>query len=246
MAGFPKILIATPTYEGKNYCLAEFMDNVASFTYPRQFCKFVVFDNSATPANAEYISKKYKVDVVWKDYAGTTVIEKLALTHEAIRNYAINNGYDFILHLESDVFPSRPDVIEQLLFTRKKIVGVPYMLFSGGQRRLITTGIPRLNARSENFIGSYQLGHHHHWFVDGTVKRCGTNGLGCTLLHVKTIAGIPFRFVPGDDAAPDTHFSRDLLLHNIPYYVHTGLHAFHWNKEEWGVNANLIKYDKSE
>ena len=65
-------------------------------------------------------------------------------------------------------------------------------------------------------------------------------------MHTKAIANIPFRFVEGDDAAPDTWFTRDLMMNNIPYYVHTGMIAFHWNMEDWLEYANLIKYNKNE
>ena len=245
MSGIPKILVATPTYEGKNYCLPQFIDNVASFTYPKSRFDFVIFDNSATPKNAEYINKEFGVKVQWKDYSGTTIIEKLAMTHEAIRTYAINNHYDFILHLESDVFPQE-DVIEQLLWTKKDIVGVPYLLFGGGQRRVVTQGYSENELKVDEYISSLNISFIHHWFFDGTVKRCTTNGIGCTLMRVKRIQNIPFRFVEGDDSAPDTWFTRDLMVNKIPYYVHTGMLAFHWNKEDWGEYSSMLKYDKTE
>jgi hypothetical protein len=241
----PKILVATPTYEGKNYCLEQFIDNVAKFSYPRSRFDFMIFDNSKEPDNAKYINKNYGVKVHWKDYSGMSVIQKLSETHEAIRQHAINNHYDYLLHLESDVFPPS-DVIEQLLFTKKNIIGVPYNLFGGGQRRLVTQGFQEGDVAGDYFVSSLNLGHHHHWFFDGGIKRVTTNGIGCTLMRVNTIANIPFRFVEGDVAAPDTWFTRDLLSMKIPYYIHTGMLCFHWSNEDWGAYADLLKYDKTE
>jgi hypothetical protein len=241
----PKVLIATPTYEGKNYCLPQFIQNVLNFTYPKSRVDFMIFDNSATPDNAKMISKKYGVNCHWKDYAGCTIIEKLAKTHEAIRIHAINNHYDYLLHLESDVFPQE-DCIEQLLWTKKNIVGIPYMLFSGGQRRLVTQGLSERDTYNQDFISFLNISFVHHFYMNGKVQRCGTNGIGCTLMKVNTIKSIPFRFVEGDDSAPDTWFTRDLATYRIPYYVHTGLNAFHWNREDWLEYANLLKYDKNE
>jgi hypothetical protein len=241
----PKILVATPTYEGKNYCLEEFIDNVANFSYPRSRFDFMIFDNSKEPSNAKMINEKYGVKVHWRDYSGMTIIQKLAETHEAIRQHAINNHYDYLLHLESDVFPPT-DVIEQLLFTKKNIIGVPYNLFGGGQRRLVTQGFQEGDVASEFFVSSLNLGHHHHWFFDGNIKRLTTNGIGCTLMKVNTIGNIPFRYVEGDVAAPDTWFTRDLLSLRIPYYIHTGMLCFHWSNEDWGAYADLLKYDKNE
>ena len=241
----PKILIGTPTYEGKNYCLEEFIDNVANFSYPRSRFDFVIFDNSSTPENAKYISKKYGVKVIWKDYSGMGVIEKLAQTHEEVRLYAINNNYDYLLHLESDVFP-QADVIEQLLWQKKNIIGVPYQLFGGGQRRVVTQPLKYWDVSHSISANILQLARHHQWWFDGTVKRVSTNGIGCTLMKVKAIKNIPFRFVPENDSAPDTWFTLDLIANNVHYYVHTGMVAFHWNNEDWGAYANLLKYDKSE
>lgn len=245
MRTMPKVLIGTPTYEGKNYCLKQFIDNVRSFTYPSKFVDFVIFDNSNTPENAKYISKELGVKVVWKDYSDMGVIKKLFFTHEDIRLYAINNKYDYLLHLESDLFPPE-DLIEQLLWTRKDIVGVPYQLYGGGQRKPITTGYDHREMYPDVYIGGLNIGFVHHYFFDGTVKRCTTNGIGCTLFKVNTIRNVPFRYVEGDDSAPDTWFTQDLLHHKLPYYVHTGLLAFHWNNEDWGKYAHMIQYDKTE
>jgi len=241
----PKILVATPTYEGKNYCLPQFIDNVNNFTYPKSRFDFMIFDNSATPENAKMISKNYKVNCNWKDYRGCTIIEKLALTHEAIRIYAINNHYDYLLHLESDIFPQE-DCIQQLLWTKKDVVGIPYMLHGGGQRKLVTQGISEKDINNTDLISFLNLSFVHHYFMNGQVQRCGTNGIGCTLFKLRVLRNLRFRFVEGDDSAPDTWLVRDMACMKIPYFVHTGLRAFHWNKEEWLEYANLLKYDKNE
>jgi hypothetical protein len=44
----PKILIGIPTYEGKNYCLDAFMNNVNNFTYPKSNIEIFVADNSSS------------------------------------------------------------------------------------------------------------------------------------------------------------------------------------------------------
>ena len=42
----PKIMIGIPTYEGKNYCLSQFLDNISKFTYPRDRIELFIADNS--------------------------------------------------------------------------------------------------------------------------------------------------------------------------------------------------------
>jgi hypothetical protein len=65
-------------------------------------------------------------------------------------------------------------------------------------------------------------------------------------MKTSTILNVPFRFVEGDDAAPDTWFTRDLMALKIPYYVHTGMLCFHWSNEDWGAYADLLTKDKKE
>ena len=57
----PKILIAIPTYDSKNYCLDAFMDNVKNFTYPKNLIEIYVADNSKTNENALYIRDRFEV-----------------------------------------------------------------------------------------------------------------------------------------------------------------------------------------
>jgi cellulose synthase/poly-beta-1,6-N-acetylglucosamine synthase-like glycosyltransferase len=63
----PKILIAVPTYDAKNYCLDAFFQNISNFTYPKSNIDIYVADNSATNKNALFIRDKYKVKTFWKD-----------------------------------------------------------------------------------------------------------------------------------------------------------------------------------
>ena len=46
----------------------------------------------------------------------------MAKSHDECRKKALDGGYDYLLHLESDIFPPS-DVIEQLLSANAKIVG---------------------------------------------------------------------------------------------------------------------------
>ena len=55
----PKILIGVPTYDGKNYCLPQFLENISKFTYPKERLAIYVADNSIDNKNALMINKKY-------------------------------------------------------------------------------------------------------------------------------------------------------------------------------------------
>jgi GT2 family glycosyltransferase len=236
MKYLPKILIGTPTYSGKNYCVSQFILNVLDFTYPKNRCEFVIFDNSPTPENARFLTKEYGVKVIWKDFEGLKVNEKLAKTHQMVKEYAVDNGFDYILHLESDVFP-QVDVIEELLRTGKSVVGVPYLIGNGGQRHFVTR---IFDYHNKDYCSIVNMAHFQQFFFNGEVKRCSTNGLGCTLIKTSSIKSINFRHEENRDEAPDTFFSNDLMQNRISYWVHTGMLAFHYNTEDWGDYVQLV------
>ena len=85
----PKVLIAVPTYDGKNYCLDQFLDNIANFTYPKERLEIYFADNSMDNTNALMLNKKYGIKCFWKDYTDVPLLEKLADSHNQLRRYFI-------------------------------------------------------------------------------------------------------------------------------------------------------------
>ena len=109
-----------------------------------------------------------------------SVLKRLALSHELCRQYALRNKYDYILHLETDVFPP-VDVIERLMVEGKDIVGALYQLSDDGAR------IPMLNRISSN-TDDYRVaiyGGYNNFMIDGKVKQTLSAGLGCVLIKKK-------------------------------------------------------------
>jgi GT2 family glycosyltransferase len=243
----PKILIAVPTYDAKNYCLDAFMQNIKNFTYPKSRLEIFIADNSATNENALMIRDKYKVKTFWRDYTGYSLMEKLADSHNQLRRYFLESDCSYMLHLESDIFPPS-DVIEQLLWARKPIVNALYQVFDGAWRspciRLFDTKPPNYN----DFVFHYELTNFHHYWIEGKVQPCYVAGIGCSLMKRKVLQRFEFRWDKDNPSSnpPDTYFAEDLRANNVQNYVHTGVLCFHWNKEDWGRHFELIKYEKSE
>ena len=252
----PKILICSPTYDGKNYCLKEWINNVKSFNYPSSHYDIYLADNSKTNENAKMMRDKYGIGVHWKDYGDKVAFERLAEGHNHCRDKFIDGDYDFMLHLETDVFPEK-DIIQQLLMARKNVVGAVYHISHGARRHLCTN----VKNYGEPFGGMYanstNLLFANH-FADGTVKRASHIGLGCVLLHKRIVHNYKFRWEHDstyskvrdlseyDIPAPDTFFMNDLSRDNVKIYAHTGQLAFHWNIDDWGVMASKVKQSKQE
>lgn len=245
MDNFPKILIACPTAEVKDYCFTDWLDNVMSFSYP--FYDVVMYDN--TPDKGKYakrLNKRYKErygydkEKKFKAYnsivennarGGIGVIERMAMSHNDCRKYALHHKYDFLLHLESDVFPPK-DVIQELLFTKKKFVNALYYSDEGKYRR------PMIQMHLEiapNFGSSFWLNTiNEPQFITGQTIRVALAGLGCALISSDVLKKIEFRYEKGVDKHPDTFFAEDCERFNIPIFLNTSIVCEHRN-QNWGI-----------
>ena len=241
----PKILIAIPTYEGKNYCLDAFLTNILNFSYPKSKLDYYIADNSKTNANAKYINKTYGLKVFWKDYDTTPIFEKMADSHNQLRRYFLDSDCEYMLHLESDVFPP-PDVLEQLLWARKPIVNSLYQVFDGSWRTPCIALNDVKNEHHREFVFHTTLDNFWHWYIDGKIKKTFIAGIGCSLMKRKVLDNFPFRHDANETKPPDTWFAEDLRRSGVQNWVHTGVLSFHYNREDWGRHFEYVDYHKSE
>ena len=240
----PKILIAIPTYEGKNYCLDEFLKNIRKFDYPKNRLEIFIADNSKSNSNAKYINKKYKIKVFWKDYEGYSIFEKLADTHNQLRRYFLESDCDYMFHLESDIFPPK-NILWELLWANKPVVNGLYQVFDASWRTPCIALQDKKHEFYEDNLYYYTIDTFSHWFIDGTIKKTHIAGIGCCLMKRKIMEKFSFR--SGEvGIPPDSYFALDLANSKQDNWVHTGILSYHWNLEDWGRHNEYIKYLKSE
>ena len=244
MNDFPKILVACPTSKDKNYCFEKWIENVVGFTYPNY--DIAMFDNTCDDEkNADFLNSYFKnnygvfADKKFQAFNSLklnkikkleSVRERIAISHNDCRNYALTNGYDFLLHLESDVIPP-PDVIENLLFHKKEVISALYYSDEGIYRR------PMIQMKlkiAENYCSSYWLNYkNENKYVNGQLLQVACSGLGCSLISLKVLNKITFR-TEKNDKFPDTLFAEDCEKMKIPVFVDTKIICEHLNKN-WGV-----------
>ena len=160
-----------------------------------------------------------------------SVIQRMAASHNDCRSEALSKGYQFILHLETDVFPQY-DIIEQLLFSRKQVVGALYCRDEGKHRTLM---IQSRVYRGFNSFTSLNLSTNDEInFCSEQLREVASVGLGCVLIDRSVLSKIKFRFEKGVNNHPDTYFSEDCFRNGIKIFANTSLIARHENKA-WGV-----------
>jgi hypothetical protein len=243
----PKILIGVPTYEGKNYCLSQFLDNIKNFSYPKDRIEIFFADNSKDNTNALMLNKKYNIKCFWKDYSDMSMFEKMADSHNQIKRYFLDSEAQYLLHLESDVFPPK-DVIEQLLWARKPVVNAMYQVFDASHRQPCIKLTNYMHEFSRHFVNHKSLDGCYHWWLEGKPQPVFIGGIGCCLMKRKVMQNFGFRYdtTLTENYPPDSYFAEDLRAKGIKNYVHTGVVCFHWNKEDWGRHFEYIDYHKSE
>lgn len=216
------VLVGTPNGDRKPTPLAEFIDNVRRFTHPNY--DFLLADNSDTRECHDRL-RAGGVDVVRIDPRNKSTYAFLAESHEALRLRVLSRGYDFLLHLESDVFPPI-DIIERLLSHQKPMVSAMYPIGFGEKSHLLIQ-LKNENTTQPSVITAqapYDFSH-----VDGQLKKIFSSGIGCCLIHRSVLEKVPFRYVGHQNAAPDTFFAADVDRLGIPHFLDTSIVCSHQN-----------------
>lgn len=236
---FKKILISAPTASAKNYCLEEYLLNVSKIEYSNFKC--VLFDNSN---NAEHINQTMKrlfgnddrFLAIDTDVTGleNSLIARMCKSHNQAREYAIDNGFDYLLHLESDLI-IQPHFLQELLLAKKSVVGALYDRDFGRFRKLMVQ--QRVHRAPNNvFMKPFDQQDELYW-INGEIKEVGHLGLGCLLIDVKALKKVPFRFIEGVHLHTDSYFAEDLHKAGIKIFAHTGLKCEHRNSN-WILDIN--------
>ena len=231
MKKLPKILIGAPTADVKQYCAKDWIENVREFIYPN----FDVFlaDNSLNEDHIKWWEEQ-GVDIESANSnANHSVIKRLTDSHNLVRKKALDGGYDYLLHLEVDVFPP-PEVLIQLLSNLKPLVSVSYDVFDAEQRESVAI---RTDTNDDGEETAIIRGKYSELWFDGDCKQAWTNGVGCALIHRSVLEKVEFRYVADNSAFPDSWFAYDCAELGIPHYIDTSMYAYHKNKD-WRTYAN--------
>lgn len=223
-----KILVASPTADVKEYCFDSWMNVVTNLTYENY--DLYLCDNSSTRdfmVNArQRYGDKLKIERRSAISSDISIPKLMAICHEKCRKEALDGGYEYLLHLETDVFPPL-DIIERLLDHNKKVVGGLYHIELGEQSKLMVQQIEGFGSAHRE---TFNLDEGDLDFVDGELKRVFSCGLGCVLIHRSVLEKIEFRYEEGASVHPDSFFYADLNQKNIAVFVDTSLFCEHDNR----------------
>lgn len=108
----PRVLVACPNHQVKEYSFQRWIDNVKSLTYP----SYDIFVSDNSP-NDDFMNRwKDQVNIQRIDTTGFDhlAVKRINMSYEAIRKEFLKGDYWWLMIIESDVIPPK-DIIEFLL-----------------------------------------------------------------------------------------------------------------------------------
>ncbi len=231
---YPKILLAFPTSDKKDYCFQEFLEQLSCFTYPN--LDILMIDNSSYNRK-EWLHRQFKKynlqNKISYYYFNPKVLsfrEMIRDCHNLIREQVLQNGYDFLYSLESDHFTA-PNTIEHLLSFKKKVVGLPYFIGTGFESMYICSRTEMCSNIALEIALTSDLGF---LYTNGQLKKTHQVGLGNVLINRSVLEKIEFRIETEGQYNLETYFDDQFFYNDcqklgIPVYVDTGNMSYHWN-----------------
>lgn len=237
-----KVLICTPTSAYKDYCLKEWSKSIKNLTYDADL---LIIDNTADEKHCKTFANY--------DFGRKTFIAKLPPKKDDLdlrftmcrcnnyaMNFAIENGYDYMMSIESDVIAPRTDAIEILLSHQKAVCGFAYFIGFAHQSKPIVESEFKLD--SKHIVNYFPTDCYEQFFnFDGSLKRVPNLGLGFVLIDLRAVfSKIPKFRVSTDDFLmqrtsdkihADTFFYVDLKNVGIDTYCDTRYICEHLNKK---------------
>ena len=117
-----KVLIAAPSYEGKLYCLPQYIDAINYLDKKGLDVSYLLLDNGKKPFDSLSLDIPYDIIRLFGSTRRLNSREVLAYCYSVILCYAEGYRFDYLLFLESDVImPS--DGLHQLIVISKRLGG---------------------------------------------------------------------------------------------------------------------------
>lgn len=235
--GNPRVLVGITTYKDKHYMMPKCYNAVRNFKYPKDAYDVLIVDNTRDSGRYANKLKRLGMRRVIHIDRGENSRVALARSQNYIREHALQNGYDYVLFVESDLLPD-PDALMRLILHGKSIVGSWYYIGHDIKLPCIF-----LNAHVGAFNGTRQLGIRleedgnkrvpqfnevGEWWQSG-LRECHGCGLGCTLVARSIIEKYPFWTDPRfDNKHSDVYWYMNITNDGHKVFVDTDVNIPHF------------------
>lgn len=222
---YQKVLIGCPTSYHKRYCLKAYVAGLRKLIYPN--ANFIIVENSQDDTYFNEI-KALTADMPnfilqkgpWFDGAKDRIIA----SRNQIRQYALDNGFDYFLSLEQDVIFQDADAVQKMVAHGKDIVAGVVI----GEQLMNGQWAPSPMLYVDSKVDPEKM-----WFLDPKEiekPQCievRATALGCVLMSRAVLEKIQFRYAGGFD---DMMFSLDARAARFKIYCDTTIRTEHHQK----------------
>ncbi len=226
----PKILLGTPTFEGKEYCLDLWIKTIKEIKKTTS-CDILLVDNSKGNYYKNLLEKKYKIKTLKSKQYKEKPLKTLKESREKLFDYAIKNNYDYLFSIEQDIFPPK-EILKYLLKIRKQIkdneaiIATPYII-----ARISYETIPYLtkdqlsNIAIERIYSKKMKRKIQKNLTMKEIKRkkkifkIYAGGFGCTLIDTSILKKIKLKYTEKATRPDDAFFYLDCFKQKINSYV---------------------------
>lgn len=224
MIEWPSVLAFTITYSGKDYVYEEFKSYLEKLDYPN--VRHIWIDNSDD--GGKYHQKlladgfeAYHVD------RGNNSREALARSQNFARKIAIDEDYDYLLSIESDLL-FHPQTLMQLIADERDVVGVRYNI-GPPEMRIPCITVSKIDPHN-GLRGTRLLEHKEfHDYTNKGLRAVNGCGLGFTLIKKEVFHKIQFTYYSDIKGHSDIFFNNDVWNNGWRVYCNTSVYCEHKN-----------------
>jgi hypothetical protein len=222
----PKVLIFTPIYEAKDYCLDMFIKHCKQINYPNY--KHIFIDNSK---GMKYTTKlQGKGLEAYHITRGSNSREALARSQVFARQLALKEGYDYMFSLESDIMIPDGNILQRFIATNKKVISGLYFIGPHGTQIPCIT-LPEfddsLGAWGTRLLKQEEIPH----YIGNGIQQVQAAGMGCCLISKEVFEKISFFYDPRFMSHSDVYFFNNCFESKITVWVDTNYVCEHENSD---------------
>jgi hypothetical protein len=196
-----KVLVATYTHKVKYYCIEDWLKNTKRLMDNFPDSDLLIVDNSDeknSPAwlrlKMDQVFGKGNQTMLWINTVGKNSRFKQVESQRVLWEYALNNNYEKLFVLESDVFPKDPKTIQKLYSVPKQIVSGVFPLWIDEK----TTDNDVLCIMGYGFNADLKRFWYHRFLWERAIKGVGKSspikvfacGLGCIMISREVLENI--------------------------------------------------------
>ena len=210
---YPKVLVAIPTYEGKDYVFKENFQAIKNLDYPNY--SYIYIDNSAGSSYLSTLRRRGAKAV--RVPRGGNSRQALCNAQNYARKKCLDEGYDFLMFIESDLVPT-PDAITRLMSYGERVVGATYYIGHEIKVPCIFFTMNKQGVLGTRLIHPKEVPE----FLNTGLRKVHGMGLGCTLIRRDVVEKYVYwhdeRF---DNKHSDVYFYMQLWNDLVPVFVDT-------------------------